>query len=153
MWLLEHNQRPGSNTSETLIRFLQWFLNISTQATQDCFRFPFITKSWRIRFARTSIALVSLWKSEPVCSTRWNVVFRWSACRAYRILLWESIRACNNTLKKTIIQNPDKIDHLQWLLYVRLKVCELNQYVSSTNPWTNATSTRRTRYQTEYILL
>lgn len=59
-------------------------------------RVPFKTKSWRMRFARKSNALVSLWKSEPVCRALWKLAFRWSAWRACRTLLCESMRACRN---------------------------------------------------------
>ena len=43
--------------------------------------------------ARSSMARVSRWYASPTTSAFWNVDERTESCFAYRILLWESMRA------------------------------------------------------------
>lgn len=47
-----------------------------------------------IRFDLSNMERTSRSNSLPVSRTLWKVAFLWSACRAYKILLCESIRAC-----------------------------------------------------------
>lgn len=83
---------------------------------------PFMIKSWRMRLDRNSIALVSRWKSAPVCRARWKVAFRWSAWRANRILLWESMRAYN---KKHVSYYSNSLVTVSKRTHFRTHTCDI----------------------------
>lgn len=106
------------------------------RALDSYLRVPFMTKSWRMRVARKSNALVSLWKSEPVCRTLWKLAFRWSAWRACRTLLCESMRACK--YKKRCLRPPLSKWHLSSRYKPRLSndaKKNLNQDISKYVGW------------------
>lgn len=54
-----------------------------------------------IRFDLSNMERTSRSNSLPVSRTLWKVAFLWSACRAYKILLCESIRACKDSAGST----------------------------------------------------
>lgn len=88
-----YKKRIAFVTSKVLQNYIVQSWNLRIHSFLD----DLLLKSCLMRFALSNIDLTSRSNSLPVCKTRWNVAFLWSACLAYKTLLWESIRACKDT--------------------------------------------------------